>query len=198
MKINLLVHYWAEVTDCNVTFVMLAIGEAPWRLLWLRWNRDNQGMSLHHHLDFVSLKLLTASGRCYDIHCLTCHVFVLTLLVLSFDSIAHALIRYDFAFGNFWYICPMAVCCLLLSFLALSLFFIIVAIYMANKDEYIIQSGRPIGCSAVRIYFDAIHCRSFNLFVSDCRVLLHFYAYWLHCSCTTVLFCREISTKLSL
>ena len=29
---------------------------------------------------------------------------------------------------------------------------------MANKDEYIIQSGRPIGCSAVRIYFDAIHC----------------------------------------
>jgi len=76
------------VTDCNVTFVMLAIGEAPWRLLWLRWNRDNQGMSLHHHLDFVSLKLLTAAGRCYMIYivlcvtssCWLCLFWVLTVL----------------------------------------------------------------------------------------------------------------------
>jgi len=53
-----------------------------------------------------------------DTHCVVCQIFVLTLLVLSLTVLhnAHALLRCDIAVSNFWYICPMDVCCLLLCY----------------------------------------------------------------------------------
>jgi len=59
------------------------------------------------------------------------------------DSIAHALLRCDFTVSNYWYICPMGVCCLQLLFLCFC-FFIIAAIYVVNKDEY-----KKTGCEVL-------------------------------------------------
>ena len=68
-------------------------------------------------------KDLAALANWYKLTLCCVSDFVLSLLICSqLDSIAHALLRCYIAVSNFWYICPMDVCRLLLCFLVLLLF----------------------------------------------------------------------------